>query len=147
MSGSSPARFRFIWMGRAGAALAVFSATLHAASLGHMARHGGALAAASMVVMIVGCLYCARHLWTRAAPADWAAVAVMSLVMIALHTPLSGGHRGHSPSPALSTGLPVGQAMPLLTVTLATALAEAVIATIALVVSTNLRNRCMSEVP
>lgn len=89
------------WVARAGAVLAVFSAALHAASLGHIAHHGGAFAAAPMVVMVFGCLWCARHLWCRAAPADWAAVAVM------------------------------------------TAAVEPAIATIALVVSTNLRNRCL----
>lgn len=135
------------WVGRAGAVVAVFSAALHAAALGHMGEHDGPLVATSMVVMICGCLWCASHLWRRAAPADWAAVAVMSLVMIALHTPLGAGHHGHSSSPALAANLPVGQVMPLMTIAVMAALAEAAIATIALVITTNLRNRYLFRAP
>ncbi len=140
-----PARAVLTWAGRAGAALAAFSAALHVASLGHMAQQGGAFSAVLMVAMIGGCLYCAKHLWTRAAPSDWATVAVMSLLMIALHVPLSCTHHVHSPSPALLTNLPAGQAMPLMTIAVMTAMAEAAIATIALVVTTNLRNRCLFQ--
>lgn len=129
------------WVGRGGAALAVFSAVLHGASLGHVAHQGGAPAATAMVAMIGGCLYCARHLWTRAAPSDWATVAVMSLVMIGMHLPFSGARHVHSSSPAVVASLPVGQAMPLMTMAAMTAAAEAAIATIALAATTNLRNR------
>jgi hypothetical protein len=131
------------WVARAGAVLAVFSAALHAASLGHIAHHGGACAAAPMVVMVFGCLWCACHLWCRAAPADWAAVAVMSLMMIALHVPLNAAPHVHSTSSELVANMPVGPAMPLMTMAVMTAAVEAAIATIALVVSTNLRNRCL----
>jgi hypothetical protein len=129
------------WVGRAGAALAVFSAVLHVASLGHIAHQGGALAAAVMVAMIGGCLYCARHLWTRAAPSDWATVAVMSLVMIGMHLPVTGAHHVHSPSPAVVANLSAEQSMPLMTMAVIAAAAEAAIATIALTAAINLRNR------
>jgi hypothetical protein len=131
-------------VGRAGAALAVLSAALHAASLGHM-THQGPFVTVSMVLMVGGCLWCARHLWCRAAPQDWATVAVMNLVMIALHTPPGGGHHVHSPSPVPLANLPAGQAMPLMTWAVGVAAAEAAIATIVLVVGTNLRNRCLFQ--
>ncbi|MBJ7336078.1 hypothetical protein [Mycolicibacterium sp.] len=135
------------WVGRAAAVLAAFSAALHAASLGHVAHHGGPLAATAMVAMICGCLWCARHLWGRAAPADWAAVAVMSLVMIALHVPIGVTTHVHSASLTPVAHLPVGQAMPLMSMAVMAAVTEAAIATIALVISTNLRNRRLFQVP
>lgn len=144
----APARIVLTWVGRAGAGLAVFSAVLHAASLGHMAHQGGALAAALMIVMIGGCLYCAKHLWTRAGPSDWSTVAAMSLMMIALHAAPTSARHAHSTSPALAANLaeiPTMPTMPLMTLAVLAAVTEAAIATIALVVTTNLRNRCLFE--
>jgi hypothetical protein len=140
----APARTVLAWVGRAGAGLAVFSAALHVASLGHVAHQGGALAAALMVVMIGGCLYCAKHLWTRAGPSDWSTVAAMSLAMIALHAAPPTAHHVHSTSAALAE-MPTMPTMPLMTLAVLAAVTEAAIATIALVVTTNLRNRCLFQ--
>jgi hypothetical protein len=71
------------------AAVAVCSAGLHAALLGHAAN---AAAGALMAVMIAACLYCARDLWLRGTPRAWCVVALMNLAMIALHLPAPVHH-------------------------------------------------------
>jgi hypothetical protein len=130
--------------------LAATSAVLHAASLGHMVGQGP-FVIALMVAMIFGCLYCARHLWTRAAPGDWAVVAVMSLGMLALHTPMSSGsaHHVHSGVSTLAAGVAAvpdaHAAMPLMTAAVMIAAVEAAIATISLIIATNLRNRSLFQ--
>jgi len=71
--------------------LAGFSAVLHGFSLaGVTSLASGAL----MVVMIIGCLNCARRLWLRGTLRDWSLVAIMNLAMITLHLPAPGHHHG-----------------------------------------------------
>ncbi|MCT7657537.1 hypothetical protein [Mycobacterium deserti] len=76
---------------RSCAALAVCSAGLHTAMLGHAANP---VAAGLLVVMIVGCLYCARELWREGSVRAWTVVALMNLAMIALHLPAPAHHHG-----------------------------------------------------
>lgn len=73
------------------ALLAASSAGLHVVMLGATANP---VAAAVLAAMIVGCLYCAGHLWRSGTPAVWCTIALMSLAMIALHTPMPGHHHG-----------------------------------------------------
>lgn len=114
---------------RACAALAAGSAALHAAMLGHS---GNLLAGAVLATMIVGCLFCARDLWSRGTLGAWCAVALMNLAMIAVHAPMPGHHHGAGVGP-----LPAQSALMNLTVCLA--LVEVVIAAAVLTVRT--RNR------
>jgi len=76
---------------RACAALALSSAGLHAAMLGHASNvvAGGLLAA-----MIVACVYCARDLWLRGTLRAWCVVGLMNIAMIAVHLPAPGHHHG-----------------------------------------------------
>lgn len=82
----TPARSR---AGRAGAALSLLSATLHAVHENHCATVWLVVAP---TLMALGCLWCAWHLWTRPAPRAWATTAAMSAAMLVLHTavPMSG---------------------------------------------------------
>jgi hypothetical protein len=76
---------------RACAALALGSAGLHAAMLGHASNvvAGGLLAA-----MIVACVYCARDLWQRGTLKAWCIVGLMNIAMIAVHLPAPAHHHG-----------------------------------------------------
>src|ERR1700752_2266805 len=76
---------------RACAALALSSAGLHAAMLGHASNvvAGGLLAA-----MIVACVYCSRDLWLRGSLRAWCVVGLMNLAMIAVHMPMPAHHHG-----------------------------------------------------
>jgi hypothetical protein len=76
---------------RACAVLALSSAGLHAAMLGHASNviSGGLLA-----VMIVGCVYCARDLWLRGTQRAWCVVGLMNIAMIAVHLPMPVHHHG-----------------------------------------------------
>jgi hypothetical protein len=76
---------------RACAALALSSAALHAAMLGHSSNlvAGGLLAA-----MIVACVYCARDLWLRGTLRAWCVVGLMNIAMIAVHLPAPSHHHG-----------------------------------------------------
>ena len=76
---------------RACAALALSSAGLHAAMLGHASNvvAGGLLAA-----MIVACVYCARDLWLRGSLRVWCVVGLMNIAMIAVHLPMPAHHHG-----------------------------------------------------
>lgn len=76
---------------RACAALALTSAGLHAAMLGHASNvvAGGLLAA-----MIVACVYCACDLWLRGTLRAWCAVGLMNIAMIAVHMPMPAHHHG-----------------------------------------------------
>jgi uncharacterized protein (DUF486 family) len=76
---------------RACAVLALSSAGLHAAMLGHASNviSGGLLA-----VMIVGCVYCARDLWLRGTQRAWCVVGLMNIAMIAVHLPMPAHHHG-----------------------------------------------------
>ncbi|MFC9556583.1 hypothetical protein ACFTWF_37825 [Rhodococcus sp. NPDC056960] len=125
------ARHTSTWWRRAAAGLAVAAAGLHAASLGEHAP--SPMVAVVTVAMILGCLYCARHLWMRGSRRDWGLVATMNVGMIALHlsvtTPGSGGgHHGHAMHAAAASA-PMTHAMsPAMSAALATAAIEAVIA-------------------
>ncbi|WP_280361582.1 hypothetical protein [Nocardia wallacei] len=71
------------WTSRTGAALALLSATLHAACDGtHCATVWSVVLPA---LMSLGCLWCGWHLWTRPSPAAWAMTAAMSTAMLTLH--------------------------------------------------------------
>jgi NADH:ubiquinone oxidoreductase subunit K len=85
MSAPTPAVFGR----RACAALALSSAALHAAMLGHASNivAGGLLAA-----MIVACVYCARDLWLRGTLQAWCVVGLMNIAMIAVHLPAPAHH-------------------------------------------------------
>lgn len=74
---------------RACATLAVVSAALHAAMLGHAAN---AVMAALLTTMIAACLYCARELWRDSTERAWVVVALMNLAMIAIHLPAPAHH-------------------------------------------------------
>ena len=74
---------------RACATLAVVSAALHAAMLGHAAN---VVMTALLTTMIAACLYCARELWRDGTERAWAVVALMNLAMIAIHLPAPAHH-------------------------------------------------------
>jgi hypothetical protein len=76
---------------RACAVLALSSAVLHAAMLGHASNvvFGGLLAA-----MIVACVYCARDLWLRGSLRAWCVVGLMNIAMVAVHLPMPAHHHG-----------------------------------------------------
>jgi hypothetical protein len=96
------------------AASAVCSAVLHGISLGHV---GNVMAALLMMVMVIGCLYCARDIWLRGTVRAWVLVASMNLAMIAIHLPTSFTHH-HGGVISAASPMPDSTAM-----TLATALA------------------------
>lgn len=110
------------------ALVAVSSAGLHVAMLGTTANP---LVAVVLAVMIIGCLYCAGHLWRRGTPGVWCTIALMSLAMIALHTPMPAHHHG--------VVAPVHASAMMSTATLL-ALAEVVIAAAVLTVRTRHRS-------
>jgi hypothetical protein len=76
---------------RACAALAMGSAGLHAAMLGHASN---VVAGALLAAMIVACAYCARDLWLRGTLRAWCAVGLMNIAMIAVHLPAPAHHHG-----------------------------------------------------
>jgi hypothetical protein len=83
------------------AALAVSSAGLHAAMLGHASN---VVAAALLAAMILACVYCARDLWLRGALRAWCVVGLMNIAMIAAHLPAPSHHHGvHSAAAKQST--------------------------------------------
>ncbi|CCW13961.1 hypothetical protein RAJCM14343_0683 [Rhodococcus aetherivorans] len=119
------------WCGRAAAALAVSAAVLHAGSLAEHTPSPGS--AALTLVMVAGCLYCARHLWMRGDQRDWILVTVMNVAMIMVHlTTMSpdraaGGHHGHAVPPV--AGAAAGASIPpLMAAALAVAAAEVLLA-------------------
>ena len=87
MSAATPA----ILGRRACAALALTSAGLHAAMLGHASN---VVAGALLAAMIVACVYCARDLWLRGTLRAWCVVGLMNIAMIALHLPMPAHHHG-----------------------------------------------------
>jgi hypothetical protein len=102
------------------AALAVGSAGLHAAMLGHAANIAmGVL----MAGMIVACLYCARELWARGTLGAWCVVALMNLAMIAVHLPAPAHHHVASAVAAVqpSSIMSLATAVSAIEVTLAVA--------------------------
>jgi NADH:ubiquinone oxidoreductase subunit K len=76
---------------RACAALALSSAGLHAAMLGHTSN---VVAGCLLAVMIVACVYCARDLWLRGTLRAWCVVGLMNIAMIAVHLPMPAHHHG-----------------------------------------------------
>ncbi|OZF26091.1 hypothetical protein [Rhodococcus sp. 14-2483-1-2] len=135
MTITMPTRFA-LWMGRAGAFLALLSATVHVAGMiGHSTLH-----VVVTLIMAAGCVYCASHLWSRPSPRDWAAVAAMSVAMIALHqnVGVAGSHAGHQ-GPIVPMEMSMSVNAPASTAALALAVAEAVLATTVLFVTTRSR--------
>jgi hypothetical protein len=103
------------------AASAVCSAVLHGISLG---RVSNVMAALLMMVMVIGCLYCARDIWLRGTTRAWVLVASMNLAMIAIHLPMSFTHHhggGISPASPMpdSTAMTLATALAVLEVTVA----------------------------
>jgi hypothetical protein len=76
---------------RACAALALSSAALHAAMLGHASN---VVAGVLLAAMIVACVYCARDLWLRGTLRAWCVVGLMNIAMIAVHLPAPAHHHG-----------------------------------------------------
>ncbi|MGV9800119.1 hypothetical protein ACWDTP_18930 [Mycobacterium sp. NPDC003449] len=116
------------------AVLAVTSAGLHTTMLGHA---GNPVTGGLLAVMIVGCLYCARHLWRRGTPGIWCTVALMNLAMIALHTPLPAHHHGSEAQAAHQS--------PVMTLTVLVALVEVVIAATVLYCRTRNRSGVLTD--
>jgi NADH:ubiquinone oxidoreductase subunit K len=79
---------------RACAALALSSAGLHAAMLGHSSN---VVAGVLLAAMIVACVYCARDLWLRGSLRAWCVVGLMNIAMIAVHLPMPAHHHGVHP--------------------------------------------------
>jgi hypothetical protein len=101
------------------AALALSSAGLHAAMLGHASNvvAGGLLAA-----MIVACVYCARDLWLRGTLRAWCVVGLMNIAMIAVHLPAPGHHHGvHAAASQQSTLMSLATAIAAVEVAVAMA--------------------------
>ncbi|HXL60177.1 MAG TPA: hypothetical protein VN959_05815, partial [Mycobacterium sp.] len=69
---------------RACAVLALSSAGLHAAMLGHASN---VVAGLLLAAMIAACVYCARDLWLRGTLRAWCVVGLMNIAMIAVHLP------------------------------------------------------------
>ncbi|MDT5234047.1 MAG: hypothetical protein QOF47_34 [Mycobacterium sp.] len=76
---------------RACAALALSSAGLHAAMLGHAPS---VVAGVLLAAMILACAYCARDLWLRGTLRAWCVVGLMNIAMIAVHLPAPSHHDG-----------------------------------------------------
>jgi hypothetical protein len=105
-------------LARRGCALvAVVSAGLHVTSLGHAANP---VAGALLVVMIVGCLFCAYDLWTQGSLRAWLLVALMNLAMIAVHLP-APSHHGASAAAAPSLAMSLATLLALVEVAAAAA--------------------------
>ena len=76
---------------RACAVLALSSAGLHAAMLGHASN---VVAGLLLAAMIAACVYCARDLWLRGTLRAWCVVGLMNIAMIAVHLPAPSHHHG-----------------------------------------------------
>jgi NADH:ubiquinone oxidoreductase subunit K len=76
---------------RACAVLALSSAGLHAAMLGHATN---VVAGVLLTAMIIACVYCARDLWMRGTLRAWCVVGLMNIAMIAVHMPMPAHHHG-----------------------------------------------------
>jgi NADH:ubiquinone oxidoreductase subunit K len=76
---------------RACAVLALSSAALHAAMLGHGSN---VVAGTLLAAMSVACVYCARDLWLRGTMRAWCVVGLMNIAMIAVHLPMPAHHHG-----------------------------------------------------
>ena len=88
---------------RACAALALSSAGLHAAMLGHASN---VVAGVLLAAMILACVYCARDLWLRGTLRAWCVVGLMNIAMIAVHLPAPSHHHGmHAATAVQQSGL------------------------------------------
>jgi len=76
---------------RACAVLALSSAGLHAAMLGHASN---VVAGLLLAAMIAACVYCARDLWLRGTLRAWCVIGLMNIAMIAVHLPAPSHHHG-----------------------------------------------------
>ena len=105
---------------RACAALALTSAGLHPAMLGHASNvvAGGLLAA-----MIVACVYCARDLWLRGSLRAWCVVGLMNIAMIATHLPMPAHHHGLHQGPMVQQSTLMGLATAIAAVEVVVAMA------------------------
>jgi hypothetical protein len=103
---------------RACAVLALSSAGLHAAMLGHVSN---VLASVLLAAMIAACVYCARDLWLRGTLRAWCVVGLMNIAMIAVHLPMPAHHHGVHMAP-------MGQQSTLMGLATGVAAIEAVVA-------------------
>lgn len=114
---------------RAFALLAGCSTVLHGVLLVHAAT---IVSAAVMGAMLVGCLVCAGELWVRGTLRAWSLVAVMNLVMIAIHLPAPGvRHHGGDGMGAMAV-----HHSPVMTVASAISVVEIICATAVLLYRT-----------
>jgi NADH:ubiquinone oxidoreductase subunit K len=100
--------------------LALSSAGLHAAMLGHAAN---VVAGALLVGMIVACVYCARDLWLRGTLRAWCVVGLMNIAMIAVHLPAPSHHHGVHMGPRAQQSTLMGLATAIAAVEVAIAIA------------------------
>jgi hypothetical protein len=105
---------------RACAALALSSAGLHAAMLGHASN---VVAGALLAVMILACVYCARDLWLRGTLRAWCVVGLMNIAMIAVHLPAPSHHHGMQAASAAHQSTLMGLATAVAAVEVAAAMA------------------------
>lgn len=122
---------------RACAALALLSAGLHSAMLGHAPN---IVAAGLLATMIVACVYCARDLWLRGSLRAWCVVGLMNIAMIAIHLPMPVHHHG------LHQG-PMGQQSTLMGLATAIAAVEVVVAMAVLYYRTRRNAELISGTP
>ncbi len=102
------------------AALALTSAGLHAAMLGHASN---VVAGALLAAMIAACVYCARDLWLHGTLRAWCVVGLMNIAMIAVHLPAPSHHHGSHSATAGQQSTLMGLATLVAAVEVAAALA------------------------
>lgn len=105
---------------RACAALALSSAGLHAAMLGHASNVAAGVLLASM---ILACVYCARDLWLRGTLRAWCVVGLMNIAMIAVHLPAPSHHHGMQAAAAGQQSMLMGLATAVAAVEVTAAMA------------------------
>jgi hypothetical protein len=100
--------------------LALSSAGLHAAMLGHAPN---VVAGVLLSAMIAACVYCARDLWLRGTLRAWCVVGLMNIAMIAVHVPgPSHDHGMHmAPSGQQSTVMALATSVAMIEVVVAVA--------------------------
>ncbi|ROZ42914.1 hypothetical protein EEB13_30515 [Rhodococcus sp. WS3] len=127
------ARRASLWGRRAAAVLALCSAGLHTGSL--IEHRSSPLLAGMMVLMIIGCVHCARHLWMSGRHQDWGLVSIVSLGMIAVHlaamssrTAGAGGHHKVADDTTMQLAVAHQASSPLMNSAVVIAATEAVLA-------------------
>ncbi|AGB25602.1 hypothetical protein Mycsm_05411 [Mycobacterium sp. JS623] len=105
---------------RACAVLALSSAVLHAAMLGHAPN---VVASGLLAVMIAACVYCARDLWLRGTLRAWCVVGLMNIAMIAVHLPMPAHHHGMHMGPMAQQSTLMGAATTIAVIEVAVAMA------------------------